>query len=163
MTPNWLLLLRALPAYPKIARERLTVAFYLGGSRNPSEIQKLSAKDARLELSRLITSFVDDAPFEHAVRIFRCGSIKQPVVELVNARSAGHSQHALESKVQKRCSLVVDPELAPAGMLSISSLTERLLEELEDDVRSNRFSFEGGRYREFSPQERSFIKESIHP
>ena len=162
MTPTWLLLMRALPAHPKIARERLTVAFYLGSSRSTSEHCKMTPQEVRQELIRLIGSFVDHVPQGYAVRIFRCGAIHQPVVELIDARSAGSSNHALESKVQGRRTFIVDPEFAaPASSLTASSLTERMLQEFESDVCAGRFSFEKGHYREFSDEERKFIEDAI--
>lgn len=160
MASNWLSLLRALPGYPKIARERLTVAFYLGAGRLQAKTQNMSVDEAHRELCHLITSFVNDAPEGKAVRIFRCGAIHQPVVELIGTPNEMTSSHYVISAPQKRRTLIVNPEFDPDNSLSIAGLSEHLLQEFGHDVCAGRFSFENGRYRAFSNEELIFIDES---
>jgi len=160
MTPKWLRLLQALPAYPNIARQRLTVAFYMGSARESLEVREVSVDEARHELENLIDAFIEQAPPEKTVRIFRCGSINQPVVELLDARYCSATPHGIESKSQGRRTLIFDPEFAPTGAPSVNGVAEKVFQELGEQLCAGRFSYNNGSYRAFAEKERQFIQES---
>jgi hypothetical protein len=159
MIPKWLRLLQALPGYPNIALQRLTVAFYVGSARESLDVREASAEEALHELENLVGAFVEEAPPEKVVRIFRCGSIKQPVVELMDALYCSATLHGIESKSQGRRTLVFDPEFAPVGLPSVQGVAEKLYQELGEQLRASHFSYDKGHYRPFTDKERQFIQE----
>ncbi len=163
MTPKWLQLIRAVPSNPHIARDALTVTFLVGGSRAALEKREVLAEAARLELSGLIKGFVEQAPEQHVVSISRCGAIRQPVVRLLDARYSSAALHAVQSETQSRRTLIVESEFAPSGSLSVSSLTERLFQELGTALCAGRFSYRRGSYDSFNDEEILFIEDTTQP
>src|SRR4051794_14809313 len=103
MTPRWSKLIQAQRLRGRTA---LTIPFILGAQR-PHKPGRLEPEIVKEEIRALLGSFLDDAPADHAVSIYRCPDIKQPVAIEFYAQYSLPAAAGLYSQSQKRTTLYV--------------------------------------------------------
>lgn len=155
MTPRWFQLMRAQQIRGRTA---LTFPFFVGCSRPSLALVTVSPEHARKEIYALLYSFLEDCPANHAVSIFQCHDIDQPVaIQFFSLYSAPNAA-ALESQSQGRATLFIASELAPFGGSSLASLTERFFADFHAHICASRFSYILGDYAHFTADDRNFIE-----
>lgn len=140
-------------------RTALTIPFFIGSLHSPTHgaLQPRTAKD---EIHALFSSFLDDVPMDHAVSIYRCPDIKQPVAIEFYSQYFQSGAVGLQSQSQKRTTLYVSSEFTSDGIYSLTSLSEQLFQELQQPICNGRFSFRHGVYTAFSDEDLKFIETS---
>jgi hypothetical protein len=128
--------------------------------RNPQDTSPKSPEYAKDKISALLNSFLEDAPEDQVVSIYRCADLgNQPVVTYSYCPDAASLKAvSLEPNSKSRRTLVVSEDFAPSGSVSISSLTDQLYQELHSDICAARFSFLEGKYKSFSNDDLNFIE-----
>jgi hypothetical protein len=150
ITPRWVQLIRA---YQRMGKgQGLGIPFLIGGSRVSHKSVVVSPDQVQAEMDALLTSFLEDAPNDYAVRVDRCGDEAkmkdEPVATLLySPHLAGAS---LSSRRQGRPTLFVSPKLNYGEITSLSALSERLFDELHAHICNGRFSYRGGEYHGFN-------------
>ena len=156
MAPRWFQLIQAQRSRGRTA---LTIPFLVGCLRS-SLPGTLQPQTARNEINALLSSFLEDTPADHAVSIYRCHDIHQPVAIEFYALYSLPGAVGLESRSQRRTTLYVSSEFAHNGTCSLASLSEQLFQELEPAICAGHFSFRSGVYTPFTDEDRTFIETS---
>lgn len=139
-------------------RTALTIPFFIGCSRSSLACVVTQPETAREEIRALLHSFLEDAPADYAVSIYRCLDIGQPVaIQLFSGYSVPNAA-GLESQSQGRPTLFVSSEFISAGAVSLATLTERLFTELHSHICAAHFSYISKDYVPFTADDRAFIE-----
>jgi hypothetical protein len=138
-------------------RTALTIPFFVGCSRASLSRTTVSPQVARAEVHALLRSFLDDCPPDHAVSLYRCPDIGQPVaIEFFSVYSASDAV-GLTSESQGRTTLYVASEFTTTGPSALTDLTELLFVELGSHICTSEFSYFLGNYVGFTSDDRDFI------
>lgn len=156
MTPRWFQLMQGQRARGRTA---LTIPFFIGCLRSGG-CGAIPPETAREEIRGLLSSFLEDAPANHAVSIYRCPDIHQPVAIELYAQYSVSKAIGLESRSQSRTTLYVSSEFSIGGASSLASVSDQLFQELQTDICAGRFSFRFGVYTPFTDDDRRFIESS---
>ena len=155
MTPRWFQLMRAQQLRGRTA---LTIPFFVGCSRDSLARVVTPPERAREEIHALLHSFLEDSPASHAVSLYRCHDIGQPVaLQLFSGYSVPNAA-SLESRSQGRPTLFVSSEFVSAGTLSLDVITDRLFTELHSHICAAHFSYISAGYVPFTNDDREFIE-----
>ena len=162
MDSTWFQLLQ----YNQHAQRRLyalTIPFIIGGLRTPIGDRTVTPQDCHLELTALLKNMLDATPEGFVTRLSRCDRLHQPVVAPFEARYKVHGE-PLQSGIQSRPTLFVDREFFSRGSICITTLTERLWQELATPICEGRFSFqnESGVYSYFDHEDLAFLETGKH-
>ena len=139
-------------------RTALTIPFLVGSLRSSLASVVTTPETVREEISALLHSFLEDAPADHAVSIYRCLDIGQPVAIQFFSRYSIHKAVSFESRSQNRPTLFVAPEFVSGDAVSLAALTQHLFMELHSHICAARFSHVGTRYVCFTTDDRAFIE-----
>ncbi len=139
-------------------RTALTIPFFVGGSRSSLARVVASPETARQEIHALLYSFLEGAFADHAVSIYRCPDIGQPVAVQFFSVYSVPTAVSLESQSQGRLTLYVSSEFASASEASLVDITERLFVELHSHICAAHFSYLLGKYVPFTAEDRAFIE-----
>ena len=154
MVPRWFQLMRAQQIRGRTA---LTFPFFVGSSRTSLSRTTVSPEVARAEVHALLYSFIEECPADHAVSLYRCPDIGQPVaIEFFSVYSASEAV-GLASKSQGRTTLYVAFQFATSGPSALTDLTELLCVELGSHICASEFSYVLGNYVGFTSDDRDFI------
>lgn len=154
---SWIGLLRAIPRNKHIAKENLTVAFYVGAMRNDLRPRIVAPDEARSELTGFLDRVVRQTPDDQIARVVRCISIGQPVITFSESEYIGSAANTIESS-DGRVTLASSPEFAGGKQLTVGGLCEVLMEEIGTPLCEGRFSFRDGNYHPFRADEIAFIE-----
>ena len=139
-------------------RTALPIPFFVGCSRPSLARVTVSPETARAEIHALLHSFLEDCPADHAVSIYRCPDIGQPVaIEFFSGYSVPNAA-ALESQSQCRATLYLASAFTSVGASALADLTERFFTDFHSYVCDSRFSYILGEYRHFTTDDRDFIE-----
>lgn len=155
MTPKWFQLIRA---QQLCGRAALTIPFLIGASRERLSSAPMPLDTARRETAAILNSFLDETPATHAVSIYRCPDICQPVATHFYSAYSVPKAQAFESQSQRRPTLYIAPELFRHRALTLADLAKQLFQELHPVLCAGQFSFLANTYATFTADDLKFIQ-----
>ena len=137
------------------SRVGLTPSFLLGAMRTPPGAVR-DVTTSRRELSGLLESMRDNVSGK-LVCIAECNNLHQPIASLMEGKALGHLGDAVLLSDGSPSKLYAYPQYFARASRDVESMADGLWNILGSSISEGRFSYRGGTWQKFDPDDVTFI------